>query len=59
MTLIFIRKPLALLLKIFYTFLMYQGISFLYSFGDNQNAHYEVVRKMSDDIINNVKNKYK
>ena len=27
----------------------------LYSFGDNQSTHYEVVRKMSDDIIKKIK----
>ena len=30
----------------------------LYSFGDNQETHYQIVRKMSDDIITVVKNKY-
>ena len=30
----------------------------LYSFGDNQSTHYEVVRKMSDEIISEVKRKY-
>ena len=30
----------------------------LYSFGDNQSIHYEVVRKMSDEIISEVKRKY-
>ncbi len=30
----------------------------LYSFGDNQNIHYEVVRKMSYNIIQKIKYKY-
>lgn len=30
----------------------------LYSFGDNQSIHYEVVRRMSDDIIQDLKRKF-
>ncbi len=30
----------------------------LYSFGDNQSTHYEVVRKMSAEIISEIKRKY-
>ncbi|MBO4694510.1 MAG: hypothetical protein J5656_01105 [Clostridia bacterium] len=35
-----------------------EWINIMYSFGDDMIKHYEVVRKMSDEIINEVRNKY-